>query len=151
MIFFSKNGGKDLESFQHFDLKIGRHQYSHGDNVMIVEIYPVLTFRALCYKLNYLVQMPDEIVYLIISSPEQGIDKLEGISWYVAANNTWQGAITRNWPYNNIPQEITVDFKQDYINYIHLKLREDIWKYREDNLDFDLCVDQEQRNKKSRL
>ena len=93
--------------------------------------------------------MSEEIVYLIISTNEknQGIDKLNGMNWYLAAKNTWQGTITGSWPYNNIPQKLTENFKQNFLNYILIKVREDIWKYRNGISDFDSCFNQEKNMK----
>ena len=42
----------------------------------------------------------------IISSFNQGIDKLENIDLIIAANDTWQGIVEDNWPYSQ-GQEIS--------------------------------------------
>ena len=88
-------------------------------------------------------------VYLTITTTDQGIDKLEGINWFVAATNTWQGAIAEDWPYNNIPQKLNGNFKQDFSNYFPIKLREDVWKYLEEQSDFDDCIAKERYDRKS--
>ena len=132
----------------YLELQIGKHPY--GSNIMI-EVYPILTFTALCYKVEYITKMTLEPhgVYLTITTTDQGIDKLEGINWFVAATNTWQGAIAEDWPYNNIPQKLNGNFKQDFSNYFPIKLREDVWIYLEEQSDFDSCIAKERYDKES--
>ena len=117
----------------------------------MIEVYPILTFTALCYKVEYITKMTLEPhgVYLTITTTDQGIDKLEGMNWFVAATNTWQGAIAEDWPYNNIPLKLNGNFKQDFSNYFPIKLREDVWKYLEEQSDFDACIAKEQYEKES--
>ena len=70
---------------------------------MSINVHPVQTMTALCYKLEF-----KQILYhgqgLTISSPNNlGVNSLEGINWHITANNTWQGIIQGHWPYENIP------------------------------------------------
>ena len=106
----------------------------------------IIDLRALCYKIEYLSNLPPEPegVYLTVStSSNENIDKLNGMNWYLADKNTWQGVITGHWPYNNIPQKLSGSFKKDSSNYFPIKLREDIWKYLEGQKDFNQCILQE--------
>ena len=62
---------------------------------MKVIVHPIKTMEALCYKIEFSKLKPHCTLSLTLSSPTNlGVDKLEGIDWYVAANNTWQGIIT---------------------------------------------------------
>ena len=61
------------------DLQVGKHQYKGN---ITIEMYPILTFRALCYKIEYITKMPLEPyggIYLVISTSDQGNDNLQGI------------------------------------------------------------------------
>ena len=61
---------------------------------MTVIVHPIKTMAALCYKIEFW-QTHCTGLEMTLSSPTNlGVDKLEGIDWYVAANNTWQGIIT---------------------------------------------------------
>ena len=61
---------------------------------MTVVVHPIKTMEALCYKIEFW-KTPCIGLDFILSSPtDLGVDKLEGLDWYVAANNTWQGIIT---------------------------------------------------------
>ena len=129
------------------DLQVGKHQYKGN---ITIEMYPILTFRALCYKIEYITKMPLEPyggIYLMITTSDQGNDNLQGIHLFMAAKNTWQGAITEDWPYNNIPQKLKSNFKQNFTHYYPTNLREDVWKYLEGQSDFDHCLGQARYNK----
>ena len=80
---------------------------------------------------------------LTLSSPTNlGVDKLEGMDWYVAANNTWQGIITRRWPYDNIPTKFMGKLKKD-LNYNEIRLKEHEWKYiKGSTSSFEKCFDE---------
>ena len=65
---------------------------------------------------------------------------MDGIYWYIAANNTWAGVITDRWPYNNIPQKLYGKMNPNFDNYYQITLREDIWKYRNGNKDLRKCI-----------
>ena len=86
-------------------------------------------------------------IYLMITTSDQGNDNLQGINLFMAAKNTWQGAITEDWPYNNIPQKLRANFKQNFTHYYPTNLREDVWKYLEGQSDFDHCLAQARYNK----
>jgi hypothetical protein len=129
------------------DLQVGKHRYKGN---ITIEMYPILTFRALCYKIEYITKMPLEPyggIYLVITTSDQGNDNLQGINWFIAAKNTWQGAISEDWPYNNIPQKLSGNFKQDFSNYYPINLREDVWKYLEGQSDIDHCLSQARYDK----
>ena len=142
---YQENESYEDQTLDYLELEIGKHQYSGN---ITIEVYPILTFRALCYKIEYVSQMPPEPhgIYLTVTTSDKGVNKLQGINWFPAATNTWQGVITEDWPYNNIPQKLSGNFKQSFTNYFPIKLREDVWKYLEGESDFDSCIAQERYN-----
>ena len=139
---YQENKSYEDQTMDYLELKIGKHQYA---GKITIELYPILTFRALCYKIEYVTQMPKEPhgIYLTFTTSDQGVNKLQGINWFPAATNTWQGVITEDWPYNNIPLKMNGNFKQDFSNYFPIKLREDVWKYLEEQSDFFGCIAKE--------
>ena len=111
---------------------------------MKVIVHPIKTMEALCYKIEFL-KLKNHCtgLYLTLSSPTNlGVDKLEGIDWYVAANNTWQGIITGRWPYDNIPTKFSGKLKED-MDYNEIRLKEHEWKYiKGSTLPFEKCFDE---------
>ena len=69
---------------------------------------------------------------------------MEGIKWFAAAKNTWQGVVTENWPYNHIPLKSYGELHPNISNYQNIKLKEDLWKFRDGNLDFEACIKEEE-------
>ena len=96
-------------------LKIGTHEY-FGQKV---EVLPVRTMmNGLCYKLEFLFPLSYETlkyVAMVMTSSNQlqDIDKLKKINLLIAANNTWQGIIHKNWPYSKKPPMMSIDFAQN--------------------------------------
>ena len=52
---YGDNGVSEGETMDFLELEIGKHQYASN---ITIEVYPILTFRALCYKIEYLTTMP---------------------------------------------------------------------------------------------
>ena len=108
---------------------------------LIIIVHPVQTMTALCYKLEFK-QMPYPGQGLTISSPNNlGVNSLKGINWHVAANNTWQGIISGQWPYGNIPTKFNGKLKKKY-DYVEIRLKEDIWNYLKGYTSFEKCFDE---------
>ena len=102
-------------------------------------VYPIKTMTALCYKLDFLESPCNGSQVLTISSTNlTGDDKLDGINWYVAANNTWQGIIQGHWPYENIPMKFYGELKEKY-DFNEIKLKEHKWNYLNCYLSFEKC------------
>ena len=109
---------------------------------LIIIVQPVQTMTALCYKLEF-----KQILYhgqgLTISSPNNlGVNSLEGINWHVAANNTWQGIIQGQWPYENIPLKFYGELKEKY-DYNEIKLKEHKWNYLNGYPTFEKCFNED--------
>ena len=84
-------------------LQLGTHNYNDYLSTRRIEVIPVRTiFQGLCYKLKLSNPLPKNQGYFVIfvTSSIQGVDKLEKIDLMIAANDTWQGIVTNNWPYN---------------------------------------------------
>ena len=108
---------------------------------MSINVHPVQTMTALCYKLEF-----KQILYhgqgLTISSPNNlGVNSLEGINWHITANNTWQGTISGQWPYGNIPTKFSGKLKKEY-DYTEIRLKEDVWNYLKGYTSFETCFDE---------
>ena len=133
---------KNPDNFSYPNLKIGRHQYF---NKSILKVNAIPTFRALCYKIEYESLIQNDEIHLIIDIPNSDlkIDKMESIKWFAAAKNTWQGVVTENWPYNHIPLKSYGEFIPNISNYHNIKLKDDFWKFRGGNLNFEACIKKE--------
>ena len=125
--------------FEFYQLETGK-QEAFG---LTFTVYPIKTMTALCYKLDFL-ESPCNGQCLTISSTNlRGEDKLDGISWYVAANNTWQGIIQGHWPYENIPLKFYGELKQKQkYDYNEIRLKEHKWNYLNGYPSFEKCCNE---------
>ena len=64
---------------------------------------------------------------------------LKGINWHVAANNTWQGIISGQWPYDNIPSKFNGNLKKKNYSFTDIRLKEHKWNYLNGNTSFEKC------------
>ena len=93
---------------------------------LTIRVHSVQTMTALCYKLEFK-QIPYPGQGLTLSSPNNlGVDSLEGINWHVAANNTWQGIISGQWPYDNVPTKFSRKLKEKNYSYIDIRLKDSV-------------------------
>ena len=69
------------------------------------------------------------------------IFRLVGVNIYVAAENTWQGIITGNWPYDNIPLKFEGKLKKNH-DYAVIKIKEHEWNYLKGMDSFEKCTSQ---------
>ena len=119
-------------------LKIGKQEV-FGRKVIV---QPIRTMAALCYKLEFLETQCTGLDMTLSSPINLGVDNLEGMEWYAAANNTWQGIISGSWPYDNIPTKFSGKLKEN-MNYNEIRLKEHEWNYiKGSTLSFEKCFDE---------
>ena len=111
-----------------------------------IEVSPIRTTAALCYKIEYLYKINKmRDVYLMIEiSNKWEIDEDSKFNIFLAAENTWQGFINQNWPYSKIPPkfEISIPTKPGvWWTYI-VRIEENVWKHRDGMHDFSTCFNQ---------
>ena len=123
---------------------MGTHDY-FGQQV---EVLPVRTMmHGLCYKLEFSFPLSYENFQyfgLLMSSSNQlqDIDELKKINLLIAANNTWQGIIHKNWPYSKKPPMISLDFAENTYKVMYIDIEENIWKYHTGITDFNGCINE---------
>ena len=125
-------------------LKVGTHEYFG----LTIETTPIRTMFALCYK----VESKSKLGYdtsMIFSVPNQNRevsknDKLESIKLYVAANNTWQGVIFREWPNTKNPLKVIGKFSSDSHNFYYVPIEVTERSHLKGNVDYSQCIDQKE-------
>ena len=89
------------KTFNVVPLQLGTHDYIDLRGTIRIEVIPVRTiFQGLCYKLKLSKSLPlnpDYFIIFVTSSIQDG-DKLEKIDLMIAADDTWQGIVSDNWP-----------------------------------------------------
>ena len=123
-------------------LQIGEHGYvsNHATRIQVVPIRSAS--KGLCYKFDMTNPFPfyEDTLQMVISSSNLGIDKLDKVDLFIAAENTWQGTIGFGWPYSKIPLSVSGDFSTEIVNVINVDIEENIWNYRDGNDNFDDCM-----------
>jgi len=59
--------------------------------------------------MKYLYEMPldePDFIFIDVKIFNGKLKKLQRIDVFVAAENTWQGIVYKNWPYNQIPLKV---------------------------------------------
>jgi hypothetical protein len=58
----------------------------------------------------------------------------------VASNNTWQGIVYSDWPYEKSPPAVTRDLDLGKVGFTQIALNENLWNYRDGEEYFNLCM-----------
>ena len=128
-------------------------QLSIGFNKFVdntIKLTPVRTiYHGLCYKIQFSNSFPDfpEALTLIVLENTSGRDELKKINMLIASNNTWQGIIINNWPYNKAPPLIEQKFIPNVMKMAYVHLEENVWKKRTGNENFKKCMENKVDNK----
>ena len=69
------------------------------------------------------------------------MDKMVKINLWITGENTWQGIIDNNWPYDKIPLKIQENFNPGTANIRKINLVENNWKYLDGQKNFEECFD----------
>ena len=106
---------------------------------MIIEIVPIRTMSALCYKLQSSLNF-DYILLMVFDMVNEKVDELKKLHLLVAAENTWQGAIDGFWPSSKWPLKIIGDFTENQLSQYKIRTEENVWKYLKGNENFEKCL-----------
>ena len=103
---------------------------------------------ALCYKVESKSKLGYETSMIFAASNQNREisknDKLESIKLYVAANNTWQGVIFREWPNTKNPLKVIGKFSSDYHNFYYVPIEVTERSHLKGNIDYSQCIEQKE-------
>ena len=129
------------------ELKVGTHDY-FGNTIDVLQISTILS--GLCYKLELskgtIPINSDEFFTLLMTNSLEGIDKLKGFRLMIASSNTWQGLVYGRWPYKKVPQIVTGNLASELLSSVEIELEESIWNYRNGEDNFDVCIEENEKN-----
>ena len=100
---------------------------------------------AICYKVESMSKFNhDTAMMFIIHYPTRNLsdDKLESINLYVAANNTWQGAIYGTWPNTKNPLKVVGKISKESHNVYYVPIEVTEISHLKGNGNYSECIDQ---------
>ena len=109
---------------------------------------PIFTINSgLCYKIKYgfpfinLFEPKSYVKFEInFKIPDVELNNLTKINLLIAAENTWQGIIDENWPYDSVPLKISENFRGGIANVKSVKLVENVWIYLTGEGNIEKCM-----------
>ena len=122
-------------------MKVGTHEY-FGQTI---ETTPIRTTFASCYKVESKSKFGyDTAMMFFVKYRANTNDTLESIKLYVAANNTWQGVIFREWPNTKNPLKVIGKFSSDYHNFYYVPIEVTERSHLKGNIDYSQCIEQKE-------